>query len=95
MGEELKFYLVNRPNVCSPTSKRGLGNRKLFTLNQALLEKWLRRYAHEIYIMWREVIDMKNESVLGDWSSMNETMRLDYGKTSKQVGGFQDISYMS
>lgn len=38
MGEELKFYLVNRPKVCSPISKRGLGNRKLFTFNQALLE---------------------------------------------------------
>lgn len=94
MGEELKFHLVNRPKAYL-NSKCGSSNRKLVTFNQTPPRKWLRRYAPEIYIMWRELIDTKYDSVLGNWSSMNETMTLDYGKTSKHVGGFCDISYIS
>jgi hypothetical protein len=47
LNDEVKFHLVDWDTVCSPVSEGGLGIRNVRNFNQALLGKWLWRYAHE------------------------------------------------
>jgi hypothetical protein len=41
LGDEFKFHLVSLSNVCSLSSKGGLGVRNLLMFNHTLLRKWL------------------------------------------------------
>jgi hypothetical protein len=59
LGEKFKFHLVSLSTVCSSISKGGLGIRNLRIFNQALLGKWLWRFAHEREALWRSVVDAK------------------------------------
>jgi len=59
LGEEFKYHLVSWSTVCSPISEGGLGIRNLRIFNQALLGKWLWRFAHEREALWRSVVDAK------------------------------------
>lgn len=45
VGEEFKYHLVDWDTVCEPIIKGGLGVKKLKLFNQALLGKWLWRFA--------------------------------------------------
>jgi hypothetical protein len=54
--------------VCSPISEGGLGIRNVRKFNQALLGKWLWRYAHE-EAWWRSVLVAKYGSMWGRWRS--------------------------
>jgi hypothetical protein len=62
-----KFHLVDWDTVCSPISEGGLGIRKVRKFNQALLGKWLWRYAHEEGAWWRSVLEAKYGSSRGGW----------------------------
>jgi hypothetical protein len=42
----VKLHLVDWDTVCSPIFEGGLGIRNVRKFNQALLGKWLWRYAH-------------------------------------------------
>jgi hypothetical protein len=67
LNEEFKYHLVNWDKVYSPISEGGLGIRKLIVFNQALLGKWLWRYAYEREAWWRIVVDAKYSSEWGGW----------------------------
>jgi hypothetical protein len=45
--------------VLSPIDKGGLGIRNVKRFNQALLGKWLWRFAHEDGAWWRSVLVVK------------------------------------
>jgi hypothetical protein len=71
IGEEFKYHLVSWSTVCSPISEGGLGIRNLRIFNQALLGKWLWRFAHEREALWRSVVDAKYGSTWVGWCSLN------------------------
>jgi hypothetical protein len=66
-NEATKFHLVKWSSVCSPMKDGGLGIRNLRRFNQALLGKWLWRYATEKEAYWRKVVEIKYGSMEGDW----------------------------
>jgi hypothetical protein len=47
MDNVSKFPLVNWKNVCMPVAAGGLGIKNLIHTNEALLGKWLWRFATE------------------------------------------------
>jgi hypothetical protein len=67
LNDGAKFHLVDWDTVCSPISEGGLGIRKVRKFNQALLGKWLWRYAHEEGAWWRSVLEAKYGSARGGW----------------------------
>ena len=73
MNDEVKLHLVDWDTVYSPISKSGLGIRNVRKFNQALLGKWLWRYAHEEEAWWRSVLVAKYGSTWGGWRSFDIT----------------------
>jgi hypothetical protein len=73
MNDEAKFHLVEWEKVCSPINEGGLGIRNLRRFNQALLGKWLWRFAHEEGTWWRSVLVAKYGSGWGGWRSGDVT----------------------
>jgi hypothetical protein len=71
MGEEFKYHLVSWDCVCEPLCYRGLGIRKLVLYNQALLGKWLWRYAREKKALWRKIVELKYGGLWGGWCSIS------------------------
>jgi hypothetical protein len=69
MNDEVKFHLIEWANVWSPINEGGLGLRNMMRFNQALLGKWLWRFAHEEGVWWRLVLAAKYGSVWGGWRS--------------------------
>jgi hypothetical protein len=69
VGDEIKFHLVNWSKVCMTTEMGGLGVRNLIQFNQALLGKWLWRFANEGEAWWRKFVEMKYDIMRGDWCS--------------------------
>jgi hypothetical protein len=67
MNDEVKFHLVEWAKVCSPIDEGGLGIRNVRRFNQALLGKWLWRFAHKEGVWWRTVLVAKYGSVWGGW----------------------------
>jgi hypothetical protein len=65
-NEATKFHLVKWSLVCSPVKDGGLGIRNLHRFNQALLGKWLWRYATKRKAYWRKVVEIKYGSMEGD-----------------------------
>jgi hypothetical protein len=47
LGEELKYYLVSWPKVCSPIFGGGLEIKNLLRFNHALLGRWVWHYGLE------------------------------------------------
>jgi hypothetical protein len=80
LDDEPKFHLVNWKKVCSPIHFGGLGIKSLSTFNQALLGKWLWRFAVEREAFWRQIVDKKYGSLVGDgvlrghWSLWGESL---------------------
>jgi hypothetical protein len=68
VGDEAKLHLVNWKRICTPIELGGLGVRNLTQFNQALLGKWLWRYAMERKALWGLVITVKYESTRGGWN---------------------------
>jgi hypothetical protein len=69
LTEEFKFHLVKWSQICSPLQFGGLGVRNLCKFNQALLGKWLWRFATEKEAFWRLVVEAKYGSLNGGWCS--------------------------
>jgi hypothetical protein len=69
MNDENKMHLVERDKVCSPLDEGGLGIRNIRRFNQALLGKWLWRFAHEEGAWWRSVLVAKYGVDWGGWRS--------------------------
>ena len=69
MDNVSKFPLVNWKNVCMPVAAGGLGIKNLIHNNEALLGKWLWRFATEIYSYWRKVVALKYGVNPGNWVS--------------------------
>ncbi len=66
LGEEFKYRLVNWDHVCEPICCGGLEIRNLVLFNQALLGKWLWRYASEKEALWRKLVESKYGGMWGD-----------------------------
>ena len=62
-----KYPLVAWEKVCLPVELGGLGVRSVASFNQALLEKWLWRFGHEVAHLWRRVISAKYGEGQGGW----------------------------
>jgi hypothetical protein len=73
LNDEVKLHLVDWDTVCSPISEGGLGIRNVRKFNQALLGKWLWRYAHEEDAWWRSVLVAKYRFARGGWRSCDIT----------------------
>jgi hypothetical protein len=69
LNDEEKLHLVEWDKVCSPLDEGGLGIRNIRRFNQALLEKWLWRFAHEEGAWWKSVLVAKYGSEWGGWCS--------------------------
>jgi hypothetical protein len=69
MNDETKLHLVEWDKVCSPLDEGGLGIRNIRRFNQALLGKWLWRFAHEEGAWWRSVLVAKYGVDWGGWRS--------------------------
>jgi hypothetical protein len=65
--EEFKFHLFSWNKIRSPISEGGLGIRNLRLMNQALLGKWLWRFAHKKEAWWRKILVAKYGVVWGGW----------------------------
>jgi hypothetical protein len=52
LGDEFKYHLVNWRRICTPIQHGGLGVQQLAFFNQALLGKWLWRFANEKNAFW-------------------------------------------
>jgi hypothetical protein len=68
MGDEHKLHLVSWNQVCHPLRAGGLGIRNVLKFNEALLGKWLWRYATESEALWC-IIKEKYEEQDGGWCS--------------------------
>jgi hypothetical protein len=73
LSDEVKLHLVDWDMVCSPIFEGGLGIRNVRKFNQALLDKWLWRYAHEERACWRSILVAKYGSSRGRWRSCDIT----------------------
>ena len=69
LDDEVKMHLVERDKVYSPIDEGGVGIWNVGRFNQALLGKWLWRFAHEEGAWWRSVLVAKYGSVWGGWHS--------------------------
>jgi hypothetical protein len=69
MGDEQKLHLVSWNQVCHPLRAGGLGIRNVLKFNEALLGKWLWRYATESEALWCKIIKEKYEEQDGGWCS--------------------------
>jgi hypothetical protein len=61
MGDDKKLHLVSWNQVCCPLRAGGLGIRNVYKFNQALMGKWLWRYATEREALWHKIIKAKYE----------------------------------
>jgi hypothetical protein len=73
LNEEPKLHLVDWDTVCSSIAEGGLGIRNVRKFNQALLGKWLWRFAHEEGAWWRSILVAKYGSSWGGWHSYDIT----------------------
>jgi hypothetical protein len=69
LNDEAKMHLAEWDKVCSPMDEGGLGIWNIRRFNQALLGKWLWRFAHEEGAWWRSVLVAKYGSDWGGWRS--------------------------
>jgi hypothetical protein len=69
IGDEFKYHLVNWRIICAPIQQGGLGLRQIIPFNQALLGKWLWRFANERNAYWRHVIACKYGCDRDGWHS--------------------------
>jgi hypothetical protein len=69
LGNEFKYHLVNWRTLCAPIQQGGLGLRQIIPFNQALLSKWLWRFANERDAYWRRVIVCKYGCERDGWHS--------------------------
>jgi hypothetical protein len=69
LGDEFKFHLVNWRTIRAPIQQGGLGLRRIIPFNQALLGKWLWRFANERNAYWRQVIVCKYGCERDGWHS--------------------------
>jgi hypothetical protein len=70
------------------TEAGGLGVRNLIQFNQALLGKWLWRFATEREASWRKLVEAKYDVMRGGWCSkeVEDLMEWEYGKTFERDG---------
>jgi hypothetical protein len=69
MGDDKKLHFVSWNQVCRPLRAGGLGIRNVYKFNQALMGKWLWRYATEREALWYKIIKAKYEDQDGGWCS--------------------------
>ncbi|RVW60715.1 hypothetical protein CK203_053044 [Vitis vinifera] len=69
LEDERKIHLVKWPAVCKAKDFGGLRLRRLDSLNQALLGKWLRRFFVERDSLWRKIICGKFKEMEGGWTT--------------------------
>jgi hypothetical protein len=69
MGDDKKLHLVSWNQVCCPLRAGGLGIWNISKFNQALMGKWLWRYATEREALWHKIIKAKYEDQDGGWCS--------------------------
>jgi hypothetical protein len=67
VNDKFKFHLVNWSKVCMPMEVGGLGVRNLIQFNQALLGKWLWRFANDGDAWWKTLVEVKYDTMRGGW----------------------------
>lgn len=69
LGDRRKIHLVKWSDVCKAKNCKGLGLRRLNSLNQALLGKWLWRFSIEHESLWRKILYGKFGELEGGWTT--------------------------
>lgn len=64
------MHLARCGIVCKDKKYGSFGIRRLKVFNQALLSKWLSRFANEHDILWRKFIQAKYGEMDGGWSTL-------------------------
>ncbi|CAN1332331.1 Putative ribonuclease H protein At1g65750, partial [Linum perenne] len=67
VSQERKHHLVGWNKVKIPLNHEGLGILDLRCVNEALLGKWVWRFATERNAWWRRLIECKNEGGPSNW----------------------------
>lgn len=69
MTEEKKIHPVDWQTTCTSLYLGGLGIGKLSAFNNVLVGKWLWRFAHESYQIWKWIIAVKSGVEEGSWTT--------------------------
>ncbi len=82
-----KFHLVSWHKISSPIQQGGLGIRQLVPFNQALLGKWLWRFASERTAHWHKLpVNMAMVGAIGTLRRAEVGMEFACGSTFKWIG---------
>ena len=58
--------------ICKPTQSGGSGVKNLQRFNQILLGKWFWRYGMDREALWKQVVEVKYESIWGGWCTKED-----------------------
>ena len=91
--ERRKIHMVNWSNVWKDNKYKGMGQRRLEGLNQALLGKWLWSFSFEWESLWRKIIHGKFKEMEGRWTTRGVRDSFDMSIWKEITKGWEQFSF--